>query len=63
MTRTIRAIVNFWLRRHNPCARIKAWKQAEEAERRALARGDTRGVHRARTGKREAVHANLRGMA
>lgn len=61
MNRTIRAIVNFWLRRHNPCARIPGWKAAQDAERRARLRNDTKSIGRALRAKQAALHGNLRG--
>lgn len=59
MNRWIRSIVSYWLRAHPPCARIPAWKAAQEAERRARQRNNTRGIGRALAAKRAALHADL----
>lgn len=63
MNRAIRSLISWWLRRHPPLARVPAWKQAQEAEKRAKARGCTQALHRAREAKRAAINANLRGVA
>lgn len=59
----LRDIVAWWNRKHPPLARIPGWKAAYRAERKALASGCTREVGKARRAMREAVLANMRGMA
>lgn len=59
MIRDIRKFFRRLLCRHNPLSRLPAWKQAAEAEKRALSRGCTREIGRARREKYRAVHAAL----
>jgi len=63
VNRIILAIVAYWHSKHPPCARIEAWKRAQEAERRARLRNDTKAIGRAARAKREALHGNLRGAS
>jgi hypothetical protein len=63
---TLRPLFRWWRRFKpslNPLSRIPGWKAAYRAERRALAVGCTREVGRARKAMREAVLANMRGVA
>ena len=57
-------ILNWWNRQHPSRAlerAIPAYREAVQRERRARQRNDARGIGRAVTAKRAALHAHLAG--
>lgn len=65
LDRLIRRALSWWRHIHpdRTLERIPAYRAAAEAERRALAHRRTQELSRARRAKREAVLADLRGVA
>lgn len=61
--RIIRSITSWWRTVHpdRTLERIPAYRAAAEAERRALARRNTRELHKARVAKERAVRGALAG--
>lgn len=59
LSRWISDITHWWRTIHNPLRSIPEWNRADEAEKKALRRGYTQGVGRARRAKRRATHLDL----
>lgn len=57
---TISRICSWW-RQWTLQRRIPAYREASEAERQAIARQNTRALHRARAAKTAALHRDMRG--
>lgn len=59
LSRIISDIMWFWQRKHPPLKANRAWRQADDAERRAIKRGCTQAIHKARKAKRDAIRREL----